>query len=91
MAYLYNNKDQQVTFNLLPPRALSSEECKLIHGAFKHFSCSSSSIIAEQTHHFNCIGWAIGVHAFLDPNKEINPHYGKKDYVGSNLRYTIDH
>ncbi|CAL7961928.1 hypothetical protein MIDIC_340023 [Alphaproteobacteria bacterium] len=78
MTQLYNNKKQEQEFHLLTPRKVTTSECNNIKSTFQLFNCSDSFVIAEQTLEFNCIGWAIGVREFIDPNREINPHYNAR-------------
>lgn len=78
MSSLYNNKNQESEFHLLQPRKISTKECNDVKKAFQLLDCDHSFVIAEQTPEFNCIGWGIGVRAFIDPTREINPHYNTK-------------
>lgn len=78
MSKLYNNKKQEAEFHLLTPRKISPQDCRTIKDAFKALECDHVYVIAEQTPDFNCIGWAIGVKAFLDPRDQINPHYSSR-------------
>jgi hypothetical protein len=76
---LYNNKKQEQLFHLHDPIKSTKENCALLKVYFPDFlDCETSSILANPTKEFNCIGWAIGVKKFIDPTKDINKHYSAK-------------
>ena len=85
---LYNNKKQEQLFHLHNPQK-SAVDCSTLKGYFPNFlNCEKSYVLAEPTSEFNCIGWAIGVREFIDPQKHINKHYNAKTYVGGiNVEY----
>lgn len=81
---LYRDKTQKKLFHLHKPTKIDHDTCGFLEKIFPKYQCYQSYELADVNEDFNCIGWAIGVHHFIDPNVYINQHY-KTRFVYANI------
>lgn len=84
MTKLYHDKTQQKLFRLHKPIKIDDDTCEFLEKIFPKYQCYQSYELADVTRDFNCIGWAIGVNYFIDPNENINLHYHAR-FVYANI------